>query len=553
MRIVIVGGVAAGASCAARARRHNEDAQIVMLEKGDYVSFANCGLPYHIGGEIKKRDGLLIVTPDYFRETVGADVRVGHEAIAIDRESHNLRVLSDEGAEYDEPYDRLVLCQGAAPVIPGLPGVDHPRVFKLRDIPDMDAIEEVLSSNARSAAIIGAGYIGLEAAEALRHRGLEVTLVELEGQIMPLLDAEIAADLTQHLEEKGVSCILGTSVEGIADAGGLPELKLLGGGSLNVDLVLLATGVRPSTGLAHAAGLDLGATGGVKVDRHMRTSDSDIYAAGDMVEVTDTVTGEPALIPLAGPANRQGRIIADHIFGRETAYSNTQGTAIVKCFDMVAAITGASEKTLKRLDRPYQKIYLHPYGHASYYPGTAAMHMKVLFDPQDGRILGAQIAGRDGVDKRIDILALAVRKGMTVYELEDVELAYAPPFGSAKDPINMVGFVGSNLLRGDIEFWYADEYPQRTAGGLILDVRTRKEYADWHIQDSLLVPINELRERIDEVREASDGKPVYTYCLTGIRSYLACCMLKHNGFNQVFNLAGGRKTFESYQRAFPRL
>lgn len=547
MKLVIVGGVAGGASAAARTRRLCEDAEIIMLEKGEYVSFANCGLPYHIGGDIKKHGDLLIATPESFRKQFAIDVRVGHEVTSIDREKQSVRILEHvSGREYDETYDKLILSQGAAALRPLLPGIDHPRLFALRNIPDMDSIMELISEGANTAMVIGAGYVGLETVEALVQRGLDVHLLELQDQVLPVLDRELASDLLLHLEEKGVKVHLGTAASEFSDAIGRVEVLLDDGVAIIVDFVIMAVGVRPETGLARDAGLEIGQSGGVKVDEHMRTSDLDIYAAGDMVEVTDTVTGKAVNIPLAGPANRQGRVAADHICGRGSTYSTTQGTAVAKVFDMTAAITGVSEKVLRQAGFPYEKIYLHPFGHAAYYPGTAQMHTKVLFDPEYGRLLGAQIVGRDGVDKRMDVFAVAVRMGMTVFDLEHLELAYAPPFGSAKDPVNMAGFVGANILNGDVRQWFADEHPERTAAGTIVDVRTQKEFAAGHIEGAVNIPHDQFRERLDELRALR--QPLFLHCLVGIRSYIAYRILDQNGFEEVYNLAGGWKTFTSYYR-----
>lgn len=547
MKVVIVGGVAGGASAAARMRRLSEDNEIVMLERGEYVSFANCGLPYHIGGDIKRRRDLLIATPEHFREQFNIEVRTGHEAIGIDRDGKSVRILEHAtGREYEEPYDKLVLAQGAAAVRPQLPGIDHSRIFALRNIPDMDAVKKLVDEGACTAVVIGAGYIGLETVEALVNRGLSVDLVELQDQVLPTLDPEMAADLRYHLEEKGVRVRLGAAVKSFEDAQGRVTAELSDGASVCADLVIMAIGVTPESALAATAGLDLGVRGSVKVDGHMQTSDPDIYAAGDMIEVTDTVTGEQTNIPLAGPANRQGRIAADNICGRDSVYTTTQGTAIVKVFDLTAAMTGASEKTLRHVGRRFEKIYLYPFGHAIYYPGTGHMHTKLLFDPDDGRILGAQIVGLDGVDKRMDILAVAVRMGMTVYDLEEQELSYAPPYGSAKDAINMAGFVGANVLKGDVRFWFAEDHPEKTLSGTVLDVRTPKEYENGHVDGAVLIPLDKLRGRLDELRGAPE--PIYIYCLTGIRSYMAYRILHLNGFNDLYNLAGGWKSFERFHR-----
>lgn len=549
MKIVVIGGVAAGMSAAARARRLDEQAEIVVLERDQYVSFANCGLPYHIGGDIADRDSLLIVTPWHLKETLNIDVRTGHEVVGIDRENKRVTVAEREsGNQYTEPYDKLVLTPGANPIRPPLPGIEHPRIFVLRTIPDMDAIKAKVDAAATSAVVIGGGYIGVEIAEAFRQRGLTVDLVEMQDQVMPPLDMEMATDLRYHMERHGVTLHLGTTAEAFQDVDGRVGVQLSSGRNIVADLVILAAGVRPESTLAKKVGLELGPRGGIKVNEHMQTSDPDIYAAGDAVEVIDTVTGEPALIPLAGPANRQGRIVADHIAGRASAYRSTQGTAIVKVFRMTGGGTGASEKVLRRLNRPYRKVYIHPSGHAGYYPGTAPLHLKLLFAPDDGKILGAQVVGYDGVDKRLDVLATAIRAGMTVYDLEHLELAYAPPYGSAKDPVNMAGFVAANMLRGDVAFWYAEEYPEKTSAGIIVDVRSDLEYEAWHIPGAINIPLNETRERLVEVAALAQDRPIFVYCRVGFRSYLVHRILKQNGFAQVYTLAGGAKTFVSYHR-----
>jgi len=542
MKIVIVGGVAAGMSTAARARRLSETAEIVVLERSQYVSFANCGLPYHIGGEIKDRDQLLLQTPQTLAESLNLDVRTGHEVISVNRSDQTItiRELATD-RQYIESYDKLVLCPGASPIRPNLPGADHPRIFTLRNIEDMDVIKSIVDQGIKHAVVIGGGYIGIEMAESLRHRGIDVTLVELADQIMLSLDQEMARDLQYHLEYHGVEIRLGAAVVGFADTNGNVTVTLQDGTELLADFVLLAVGVRPDVKLAQESGLTLGPRSGIQVNPHMQTSDSNIYAAGDAVEVTDTITGAQALIALAGPANRQGRIIADHIFGRDSAYASTQGTAIVKVFEMTGGGTGATEKTLMRINMPY----IHPLGHASYYPGSTSMHIKLLFAPDDGKILGAQIVGYDGVDKRIDVFATAIRAGMTVYELEDLELAYAPPYGSAKDPVNMAGFVASNLLKGDINFWYAEDYPAAKQGGIVIDVRSVNEYQSWHVPDAINIPLGLLRSQLDLLPH---DKPIFLYCRVGFRSYLAYRILVQSGFNQVKTLAGGSKTFCSYHR-----
>jgi NADPH-dependent 2,4-dienoyl-CoA reductase/sulfur reductase-like enzyme/rhodanese-related sulfurtransferase len=540
-------------SAAARLRRLDEHAEIVVLERDDYVSFANCGLPYHIGGEIEEREALLLQTPQSLAESLALDVRTGHEVVAIERAAQRVRVVERAtGRTYFEGYDRLVLATGAAPLRPPLPGIDHPRIFTLRSIPDMDAIKAVVDAGARRAVVVGGGYIGLEVAEALRHRGLEVTLVEAAEHVMAVLDAEMSREVEDHLEANGVRLNLATTARSFTAApGDTVAVDLGAAGSVVADLVVLAVGVRPESSLARGAGLELTERGAIVVDEHQRTSDPLIYAVGDAVLVRDTVTGEGVVVPLAGPANRQGRIAADHIVrgaGRSARYTTTQGTGVVKVFDMTVAMTGASETALRRLGRLYRKVYLHPSGHASYYPGTAPMHLKVLFDPCDGRVLGAQAAGWDGVDKRIDVFAVAIRAGLTVEDLEELELAYAPPYGSAKDPVNMAGFQAANVLRGDLRLWYAEEWPALPGNALLLDVRSPPEHEHWNLPGSTLIPLKQLRARLAELPQ---DRPIYVYCRSGFRSYLAYRLLVQEGF-EALTLSGGELTFRAVHRGSPK-
>lgn len=545
MKIVVIGGVAAGMSAAARARRLDEMAEIVVLERSSHVSFANCGLPYHIGGVIKERDNLLLQTPQSLKMSLNLDVRVGHEVRGIDRQRHAVHVVElGSGREYDESYEKLVLAPGATPIRPDLAGIDHPRVLVLRNIEDMDAIKALVDGGARNAVVIGGGYIGVEMAENLRERGLAVALVEMADQIIPPLDREMARDLEGHMTDHGITLHLGLAAAAFHNVDGRVSVELTNGATLVADFAVLAAGVRPDTTLARSAGLELGARGGIKVDAHMRTSDPDIYAAGDAVEVVDAVTGGGAVIPLAGPANRQGRIAGENICGRDTVYGSTQGTAIVKVFDMTGGGTGASEKALRKAGRSCLKVYLHPSGHAGYYPGSAPMHIKVLFEPGTGKLLGAQVVGFDGVDKRIDVFATAIRAGMTIQDLESLELAYAPPYASAKDPVNMAGFIGSNLLKGDLALWYAEEFPAQTGKGMILDVRGPQEYELWHIPGAVNIPLGKLRSQMDRIPR---DKPVFVYCKVGFRSYLAYRLLKQRGIADVKTLAGGSLTFCSVQ------
>jgi NADPH-dependent 2,4-dienoyl-CoA reductase/sulfur reductase-like enzyme/peroxiredoxin family protein/rhodanese-related sulfurtransferase/TusA-related sulfurtransferase len=554
MKLIVVGGVAAGASIAARARRLDESAEIIVFERGHHVSFANCGLPYHVGEVITDRDRLLLQTPQSLRESLNIDVRIGTEVIAIDPGARTVTVREvDSGSEYTEDYEYLALTPGAVPVRPPLAGIDHPAVESLRRIGDMDRIKaridrELAEQKAGRrepvrAVVIGAGYIGLEMAENLQHRGVRVDVVERADQILPPVDREVSIPVEQHLRGRGISVQLSTTAAAFT---ALPDdrvgVELNNGTTIPADLVVLAAGVRPDTTLAVAAGLELGEHGGIAVDTHMKTSDPYIWAAGDAVETPNPVLPGSYLNPLAGPANRQARVAAENICGRTTEYLSTQGTSIVKVFEMVAGGTGPTERQLKAAGIDYRAVHVHPSGHAGYYPGTAMMHLKVLFDPDDGRIFGAQACGFDGVDKRLDLLAMAVRQGMTVYDLEHQELAYAPPFGSAKDPINMAGFVASNVLRGDLRLWYAEDFPAATEGALLVDVRTPEEFGLWHIPGAVNIPLATLRAVIGDLDPA---RPVRVYCAVGFRSYLAYRVLVQKGFRDVAALSGGSTTFKA--------
>ena len=547
MKTVIVGGVAGGASAGARLRRLDESAQIVILERDHYVSFANCGLPYHVGGEIPDRDSLLLQTPESLRRSLALDVRTGQEVLRIDPDAKEVEVRDEtQGRTYRESYDTLLLCPGAEPIRPPIPGADDPRVDVLRNIPDMDHIIAQLEKGATTAAVVGGSYIGLELAEAFRARGLRTTVVERTERLMPWLDPEMTRILDLHVRSHDVDLRLGTSAGGVrrTDDDRL-VLDLSDGTSVEADVVVMAAGARPNVRLARDAGLEIGPRGGIVVDAQMRTSEPDILAAGDAVETTHLLTGEPTLSMLAGPANRQGRIAAETIAGRETAYRGTQGTAVVKVFEMAAGGTGMTEQELRAAGIEYRKVYTHQNGHAAYYPGTAPLFLKVLFSPADGSLLGGQVLGWDGVDKRIDVLAVALRAGMSVHDLEHLELAYAPPYGSAKDPLNMAGFLGSNLIRGDIDLWYPEDYPDCAGRVTIVDVRTRAEYDAWHVPEAMLLPHTELRERLDEVPR---DKPVFLYCRSGFRSYLAYCVLKAHGWDDAAFLSGGVMTFHGYHR-----
>ena len=539
MKIVIVGGVAGGASAAARARRLSEEAEIVLFERGPDVSFANCGLPYYLGGEIAEREKLLVVTPERLRERYRLDVRTRTMVQRIDRRAKKVSVhdLAD-GRDYEESYDKLILSPGAVPVRPPLPGADLPGIYTLRDLSDCDRIKEVLDRGIRRAVILGAGFIGLEVAENLVRRGMAVTIVEHQNQVLHPFDREMTTPLVEHLASKGVVLMLGNTAEGFqATPKGL-KVHLQSGQSLEAELVLLAVGVRPENRLALDAGLEVGPRGGIRVNEHMQTSDADIYAVGDAVEVTDFVTGQAVQVPLAGPANRQGRIAADHLFGRPSRYRGTQGTAILRVFDLTAALTGASEKTLRRLGRPYAKVYLHPMNHAGYYPKAEPMTLKVLFDAQSGRILEAQAVGGAGVDKRIDVLAVAIQAEMTVFDLEEMELAYSPQYGSAKDPINMAGFVAAGMLRGDHPQMSVEEALGPEAP-FLLDVRTPREFAAGNLPGAVNIPLDELRSRLGEL---PGNRRIAVNCQVGQRGYLALRILRQAGFAAA-NVSGGYKTY----------
>ena len=542
MKAVVVGGVAGGMSFAARARRLAEDAQIVVLERGPYVSYANCGLPYLLGGEIGDRDALLLHTPQSLAGSLALDVRTGHEVLAIDPAGRSVTVRDRAaGREYQESYDVLVLSTGAAPVIPPVPGAGLPAVRVLRTVPDADALRDLVDGGARRAVVIGAGFIGLEAAEALRHRGVAVTLVELAGQVLPALDPEMARSIELELARAGVEVRLGTSVTALRAAGrGTVTAGLSDGSQVTAGLVLVAAGVRPETSLAAAAGLALGARGALLVDEHLRTSVPSIYGVGDAIEVTDAVTGAPALVPLAGPASRQGRAAADHVFGHGGRRSPVLGTAIVRVFGTVAATTGPSEKALRAAGIAHHAVHLHPGNHAGYYPGARPLHLKLLFAP-DGRVLGAQAAGGDGVDKRIDVIATAIRAGLTVDDLADLELAYSPPFGSAKDPVNLAGMAASNLLAGDLALWRAADLRHPDPRAVLLDVRSPAEFRSGHLPGALNIPHTALRHRLAEI---PPGRPLLVYCASGFRSYLALRVLRQHGWASVRSLSGGLTTLQ---------
>ncbi|MBP7073686.1 MAG: FAD-dependent oxidoreductase [Clostridia bacterium] len=549
-KVLIVGGVAGGASAAARLRRIDEKAEIIMFEKGSYISFANCGLPYYIGGAIKERKNLLVQTAEAMKARFNIDVRELSEVIKIDRQRKAVGVRSiKDGSIYEESYDVLVLSPGAFPIKPPIPGIDSPNIYTLRDIPDTDSIKTFLDEKKpQNAVVVGGGFIGLEMAENLHSAGLKVDIVEALDQVMAPLDYEMAAIVHNHIRGKGCGLHLKDGVKAFEPEGNRTAVVLQSGKRISADMVILSIGVKPNNTLAREAGLEIGVTGGIKVNEYLQTSDPNIYALGDAVEVTDYISGNPALIPLAGPANKQGRIVANNIAGRRETYKGTQGTAIAKVFDMAAASTGVNEKALKKLGKESGKDYIttitHSASHAGYYPGGSAMAIKLVYTPQ-GRVLGAQIAGYDGVDKRIDDIAIAVRHGMTVHDLQEFELAYAPPFSSAKDPVNMAGYVGSNVLNGDVKtaYWY-EAMNADISRTFLLDVREPSEYQKGHIPNAVNIPLDQIRSRLKEIPR---DKEIIVNCQVGLRSYIGARIMMQNGFDNVRNLSGGYKTYSAVE------
>lgn len=551
--IVIIGGVAGGASAAARARRLDEHAEIIVFERGAYVSFANCGLPYYVGGEIEDREELLLQTPASLKARFNLDVRVLSEVMRIERAKKEVLVRDlASGREYAQPYDALILSTGAAPILPPIPGIDRPHHHVLRTVPDADTVSDwVTQCAAGRFVVVGGGYIGLEMAEQLKKRGVQVSIVEALPQVMAPLDPEMAAWLHAELRANDIDLHLGDAVASFESPGDTEPAEasivvLKSGKRLPADGVILALGVRPETKLAREADLVLGERGGVRVNERLQTSDPAIWAVGDVIEVRDGVTREWSLISLAGPANRQGRIAADNICGRNAVYKETWGTSVLRLFGITAACTGASEKTLQRADIPYLALHLHPGSHAGYYPGAEPMALKVLFSPDSGKLLGAQAVGKDGVDKRIDVLATALKAGMTVHDLAELELAYAPPFGSAKDPVNLAGMAAQNVLAGDVNLAQWDEVAHLDpATSLLLDVRRRTECDAGRIPGSVNIPLDELRSRLDEVPK---NREIVVHCQSGQRSYFACRMLQQHGY-RVKNLAGSYRTWKAAQGA----
>ena len=545
MKVVIVGGVAGGATAAARIRRLDEQAEIVVFERSGYISYANCGLPYYIGGVIEDPEELTLQTPASFFSRFRIQMKVRHEVTAIhpDRKTVAVRNLETDEA-FEERYDKLLLSPGAKPVRPDLPGIDSGRVFTLRTVEDTFRIKDYVNENKpRSAVMVGGGFIGLEVAENLRDLGMEVTIIQKPRQLMSPFDSDMASFIHAEMRRHGVKLALGYSSEGFEEKNGGIDVLLKDSAPVHADMVILAIGVTPESSLAKDAGLALGLKGSILVNDRMETSVTDIYAVGDAVQVKNYVTGEDALIALAGPANKQGRIAADNICGGDSRYQGSQGSSVIKVFDMTAAITGINETNARKSGLDTEAVILSPMSHAGYYPGGKVMTMKVVFEKETYRLLGAQIVGYEGVDKRIDVLATAIRAGMKATELKDLDLAYAPPYSSAKDPVNMAGFMVENIANGVLKQWHledADRLP-RDGSVTLLDTRTVEEFAHGHIDGFFNIPVDELRERLGELDKR---KPVYVICQSGLRSYIACRILAGNGFD-CYNFSGGFRFYDA--------
>lgn len=540
MKTIIIGGVAGGASAAARLRRLDEKAEIIILEKGEFVSFANCGLPYYIGGEITDREELTLQTPESFKARFNIDVRIFNEAVKINPEENTITIKNlQNGESYTEKYDNLILSPGAEPIIPNIKGIESANVFTLRNIPDTLKIKHYIDTEKpESAVVIGGGYIGVEMAENLAKAGLDVSIVELADHLIAPLDFDMAADVHRYIKEKGIKLFLNNGVTAIEH-----NRILLQKGEINADMVIMSVGVRPETAIAKACGIETNSRGSIIVDSKMHTNIPNIYAVGDAVEVKNFITNAPSFIPLAGPANKQGRIAADNIAGYESEYTGTQGSAVLKLFDMTVATTGLNEKSAQLSKIDYDKVYIYSSSHASYYPNGNMMSIKALWDKKSLKIIGAQITGFDGVDKRMDVIASAIRFGGKITDLTQLELCYAPPFSSAKDPVNMLGFTAENIISGKIKqfFWNEVETLPRDNSVTLLDVRTVTEFKRGKIDGFINIPLDSLRARIDEIPK---DKPVYVHCHSGLRSYIACRILQGNGYD-CYNLAGGWRLYES--------
>ena len=545
LKVLIVGGVAGGASAAARLRRLDENSEIIIFERGEYISYANCGLPYYIGEVITDKESLVVQTPEKMKDRFNIDVRTSNEVTRIFPDKNTVEVLNKkENKIYSESYDKLILSPGAEPVVPSLPGLESvDNIFTLRNIPDTFKIKEFVDrKKPRRALIVGAGFIGLELAENLFRRGVKVTVVELAEHVIGPLDLDMAVIVHQHMKFKNVEFYLKDGVKSFSKEDEATVAELKSGKKIKFDMGIISVGIKPESTIAKEAGLKIGGTGGILVDRYMQTSSKDIYAVGDAVEVTDRINENPALIPLAGPANRQGRIAANNIMGVKEEYLGTLGTSIVKVFDLTVATTGNNEKTLKKNKIEFYKSFTHSPSHAGYYPDSIPLSIKLLFSKRDGKILGAQIIGYEGVDKRIDVISTAIHKGMTVSDLEKLELAYAPPYSSAKDPVNIAGYVASNITKGDVvPFYWEDVAGLDSKKTILIDVRTKEEYDLGTIEGAVNIPIDDLRQRLGEIPADKD---LYVFCQVGLRGYVASRMLMQNGYEKVFNLSGGYKTYQ---------
>ncbi len=545
VKVVIIGGVAGGASAAARLRRLNEDFDIIMIEKGSYVSFANCGLPYYIGGDIKDRKALELVPISRFLNRYNIDVRINHEAISVDQNNKQVKIKDLKNkSEYDLSYDYLILSPGARAIRPNLPGIDDVPIFTLKTIPDAVAIRNYVDNKKpEHVVVIGGGFIGLEIAENLRQMGVKVKIVEMLDQVMPPMDKEMCQFIHQELILNGICLVLEDGVDSFGRTEkNRPYVKTRSGRIIETDLIIMSIGIKPETAFLKDSNLKMSPRGHIIVNKQMQTSDPHIYAVGDAVQILNLQTNEPTLVPLAGPANKQGRIAANNIAGRDSEYNGALGASVVKIFDLTAAFVGLTEKTLKNNGNEYEKIFLHPNNHAGYYPGAVPLAFKLIFNKSSGKILGAQIVGGSGAEKRIDIISTIIKMGGTVFDLEELELSYAPPYSSAKDPINMAGFIASNFIKGDMPIWHYHDYEKiKENGGFILDVRTPAEFKTRPIEAAINIHVDELRKRLDEIPR---NKPIYVFCETGFRSYLASRMLLLNGFKEVYNLTGGFRLFE---------
>ncbi len=545
-KTVIIGGVAAGAGVATRLRRLKENEEIVLLERGEYISYANCGLPYHIGDVIENREDLLVTKLPVMKSRYSVDARINSEVTSIDKEKKTIHIVEKSGNEYDESYDNLVIATGSSPIKPRITGIDSDRVKTLWTVPDTDEIKTYIKdNNAKTAVVIGGGFIGLEMAENLHHAGLNVTIVEAANQIMAPLDYEMALLLNENISGNKVQLVLGDGVDSFIDNKDDVIVKLVSGKEVNADIVILSIGVKPNGELARAAGLEMNERGGIVVDENLRTSEKNIYAAGDVIEVDDFVLGGKTMVPLAGPANKQGRIIANTIAGIPSKYNGTQGSSVVKVFDLVAASTGANEKVLQKRGLKkgvdYRSIIITQNSHAGYYPGAKPLILKLIFSMDGSKIYGAQIVGKEGVDKRIDTLGTAIRLGASVYDLTNLELAYAPPFSSAKDPVNMAGFVAENVIAGYITFSEWDEI-EKDESAIILDIREKPELNAFAFEKAINIPLSELRNRVDELDK---DKKYILFCAIGVRAYNSARILQQHGFKNVKVYPAGTRLYMS--------